>query len=81
MKAILTNIELKKILNKDYLHIKLMDEYHQNHTLNIFYNDTNFRKIIFGLMLACNNFDLMRLAHLLQNPKKSIVTIQIELKY
>lgn len=63
MEAIIKRIELKKILSRYYFVLEIQDV---NGCVYIvdkpFYNDLiNFRSLVFGVMVACNQFDLLRL--------------------
>ena len=63
MKAMIKKIELKKFMNNYYLKIILSDI--EGHTFIIdkpfSSNPINFRKQVFGIMTACDCYDLMRL--------------------
>lgn len=67
MKAIVKKMELNKIMNRYYLKITMESqkkEYIVSNPLNS--NPINFRKQVFGMLSACNCYDLMRLAR--KNP-------------
>lgn len=70
MQAVIQKLELKRILNRYYLKIELLDENGIKRSLdNPFLNDDiNFRKQVFGVLSACGSFDLMKLAT--SNPKQ-----------
>lgn len=64
MKAVIQKIELKKIINRHYFKLELIDENGIKHVINNpFLSDPiNFRTLVFGILSACNCYDLMRLA-------------------
>lgn len=64
MQAVIQKLELKKILNRYYIRIELLDEDGVIRVLdNPFLSDNiNFRKQVFGILSSCDNFDLMKLA-------------------
>lgn len=70
MQAIIQKLELKKFLNRCYLRIELLDENGVKRNLEnpFLSDDINFRKQVFGILCACNSFDLMKLAT--NNPKQ-----------
>lgn len=63
MEAIITKIELKRILKKYYFSIELKDSKGVAYVVDRpFCNDEiQFRKMVFGVMAACNQFDLLKL--------------------
>lgn len=63
MEAIISKIELKKFLKKYYFLIELKDFQGNVYIVDKpFCNDeVQFRKIVFGIMAACNQFDLLKL--------------------
>lgn len=63
MKAIIKKIELKKMMNKPYLKITMESKKKEYIVSNPFINDSiNFRKQVFGMLSACNCYDLMKLS-------------------
>lgn len=64
MEAIIRKIELKKDWNKYYFQIELIDRKGKIHVINdsSYSNPIEFRKMVFGLMSAIGNYDLMTLA-------------------
>lgn len=64
MQAVIQKLELKKIINRHYIKIELIDEFGAKHTIDnpFLSDDINFRRIVFGLLTACGTHDLMRLA-------------------
>lgn len=63
MEAIITKIELKKFLKKYYFSLELSDINGNAYVVDKpFCNDAiQFRKMVFGIMAACNQFDLLKL--------------------
>ena len=63
MEAKISKLKLKKLLNKYYISIELIDSNNEVRVIdNPFINDEiSFRKQIFGIMSACGTFDLMKL--------------------
>lgn len=63
MEAIITKIKLKKLFKKYYFAIELCDQSGNVYCIDKpFLNDKiQFRKMVFGIMAACNQFDLLRL--------------------
>lgn len=74
MEAIINKIQLKKIFNRSYLEIILTDIDGNLRKIKLPFsnNPTNFRKQIFGILCACNTFDLLKLATKDSNPKEAI---------
>lgn len=70
MQAIIQKLELKNFLNRHYLKVELLDDNGVKRNLDnpFLSDDINFRKQVFGILCACDNFDLMRLAT--NNPKQ-----------
>ena len=63
MEAIIKRIELKKILNRYYFVLEIQDINENVYIVDKpFCSDLiNFRRQVFGIMAACNQFDLLRL--------------------
>lgn len=63
MQAIIKRIELKKFFKKYYFLVELQDENGKIHIVDKPFSasESNFRKQLFGLMAACNQFDLLKL--------------------
>ncbi len=73
MEAIVKKIELKKILSKYYLKITMESEKKEYILSNPLLNDPiNFRKQVFGILSACNCYDLMKLGRDNPIPKPAI---------
>lgn len=73
MKAIVKSIELKKIINRYYLKIAMESQNREYVLSNPLINDPiNFRKQVFGILTACNCYDLMRLAREVPKSKEAI---------
>lgn len=73
MEAIINKIQLKKILNRYYLKIVLIDLDGNIRKVDTPLNSViSFRKQIFGILSACGTFDLMKLATENPIPKKVI---------
>lgn len=74
MEAFIKRIELKRILTNYYLKIELSDIEGNTYIVGnpFFSNPIQFRKQLFGIMSACNCFDLMRLATDDPIPKNAI---------
>lgn len=64
MKAVIKKIKLKKLINKYYFRIELVDENRCPHVLDkpLLCEYINFRRQLFGIMSACGSYDLMQLA-------------------
>lgn len=63
MKANVKSIELKKIINRYYLKITMESQNREYVVSNPLISDPiNFRRQVFGILSACNCYDLMRLA-------------------
>ncbi len=64
MQAVIQKLELKKILNRQYLRVELLDENGIKRVLDnpFLSGDINFRRQVFGILSACDCFDLMKLA-------------------
>lgn len=63
MEAIITKIELKRFLKKYYFSLELRDSNGNAYIVDRpFCNDEiQFRRMVFGIMAACNQFDLLKL--------------------
>ena len=63
MEAIITKIELKRFLKTYYFALELRDSNGKAYIIDKpFCNDQiQFRRLVFGIMAACNQFDLLRL--------------------
>lgn len=63
MEAVISKIRLKRILKKHYFSIELKATDGNVYTIDKpFCNDEiQFRRVVFGIMAACNQFDLLRL--------------------
>lgn len=74
MKAAIRKLELKKIMNRHYIKIELADEKGIPRMVNnsVLSDDIHFRKLVFGILSACNCYDLMRLATSNPNCKKMV---------
>lgn len=73
MKAILKKIELKKMMNRDYLKITMESQKKEYIVSNpLMSNPINFRKQVFGILSACDCYDLMKLARKVSVPQKAI---------
>lgn len=74
MQAIIQKLELKKILNRHYIKMELIDENGVKRSLDnpFLSDDINFRKQVFGILSACDCFDLMMLATDNPKPKKIV---------
>lgn len=73
MKVIIKSIELKKIINRYYLKIVMESQSKEYIVSNPLLNDPiNFRKQVFGILSACNCYDLMKLAREVPEPKETI---------
>lgn len=57
-------IKLKKLINRYYFRIELVDENGGTHILDkpLLCDYINFRRQVFGIMSACGSYDLMELA-------------------
>lgn len=64
MEALIKKIELKKDWDKYYFQIELIDREGKTHIIDdsSYGNPIEFRKMVFGLMSAIGNYDLMTLA-------------------
>ena len=64
MEAIITKIELKKFMKKYYFSLELRGSNGNAYVIDKpFCNDEiQFRRMVFGIMTACNQYDLLRLA-------------------
>lgn len=64
MEALIRKIELKRLLSNYYLKIELSDLEGNTYIVGnpFLSNPVQFRRQLFGVMCACNNFDLMKLA-------------------
>lgn len=63
MKAIIKSIELKKMVNRYYLKVTMESQGREYFLSNPLLSDPiNFRKQVFGILSACNCYDLMTLA-------------------
>ena len=72
MQAIVKSIEVKKVLNRYYLKIVMESQNKQFVLDNPLINDPiNFRRELFGILTACNCYDLMRLAREVPVPKEA----------
>ena len=74
MQAVIQKLELKRILNRCYLRIELLDENGVKRSLDnpFLSDDINFRRQVFGILSACDSFDLMKLAANNPNQRKMI---------
>ena len=63
MEAIITKIELKRFFKTYYFALELRDSNGKAYIIDKpFCNDEiQFRRLVFGIMSACNQFDLLRL--------------------
>ena len=63
MEAIITKIDLKRFLKTYYFALELRDSNGKAYIIDKpFCNDEiQFRRLVFGIMAACNQFDLLRL--------------------
>lgn len=63
MEAIIKSIKLKRILNRYYFYIEIQDVEgnHYNIDKPLLSDPVSFRKQVFGIMAACNQFDLLKL--------------------
>jgi len=82
MQAVIKKLEFKKIMNRHYIKIELIDENGITHFIDnpLLSDDINFRKQVFGILSACNCYDLMRLATNNPKPKRMIGYYQEGLK-
>ena len=64
MEAVIKKIKLKKLINRYYFRIELVDENGCTHILDkpLLCDYINFRRQVFGIMSACGSYDLMKLA-------------------
>lgn len=73
MKAIVKSIELKKIVNRYYLKVTIESQNKEYVLANPLLSDPiNFRKQVFGMLSACNCYDLMRLAREVPVPQEAL---------
>lgn len=73
MKAIVKSMELKKIVNRYYLKVTMESQNKEYVLANPLLSDPiNFRKQVFGMLSACNCYDLMRLAREVPVPQEAI---------
>lgn len=74
MQAVIQKLELKKIKNRHYIKIELIDENGVKRNIDnpLLSDEISFRKLVFGILSACNCYDLMRLATNNPNHKKII---------
>ena len=63
MEAIIKSIKLKRILNRYYFNIEVQDIEGNYYNIDkpLLSDPVSFRKQVFGIMAACNQFDLLRL--------------------
>ena len=64
MEAIIKKLKLEQINDNYRIKIELLGSDKQNYIIDntLINDDINFRKQLFGIMCACNCFDLIRLA-------------------
>lgn len=74
MKAVIQKLELKKVWDRHYIKIELIDENGVKRNINnpLLSDEINFRKQVFGIMSSCNCYDLMRLTTNNPNCRKMI---------
>lgn len=72
MQAVIQKLELKKILNRHYIKIELIDELGIKRNIDnpLLSDNINFRRLVFGILSACGNYDLMRIATENPEPQK-----------